>query len=539
MFKAKLELELKKQLKQDVQLETPPVREFGDLALPCFKLKKSSIDVQKSIKLPNYIEKTEIKGPYLNFFIKKEVKAKVILTEKIKKAKPKKTIVIEYPSPNTNKPLHLGHIRNIVTGQSISKIKEFTGNKVIQVNLLNDRGIHICKAMLAYNKWGKNKQPNKKSDHYVGDFYVLFNKNKSDQLEQETQEMLKKWENKDKATRLLWKKINTWAEKGFEETYKSFNLKFKKTYKESQIYEKGKDIVVKSYKKDLFKKDEKGNIIAELEQYKLPNKILLRSDGTAIYITQDIALANEKYNNFKPNESIILTGSEQIMAFQQLFQVLKILGYKFNNVHIPYGMVYLPEGRMKSREGTIVDADDLVAEMINLSKQEIIKRYDHLPKKEIEKRSYQIGLGALRFFILKLDTIKDMTYDPNQSISFEGETGPYIQYVHARCCSILKNQKLKSKIDYNLLSIKEEQHLIDQLGMFAEIVEQASEQNKPSQIANYLIKLSQAFNEFYHVCPVLKAEPKLRDARLLLVSKTREMIKQGLDLLVIESPEEM
>ena len=539
MFQDKLKSELIKQLKQDIQLETPPNREFGDLALPCFKLKKSPIDIQKQIKLPNFVEKTEIKGPYLNFFIKKEIKAKAVLTNKIKNKSKNYKIVIEYPSPNTNKPLHLGHVRNIVTGQAISKIKEFQGNKVTQVNLLNDRGIHICKAMLAYKKWGKNKQPNKKPDHFVGDFYVLFNKNTNEQLEQEAQEMLVKWENKNKEIRALWKKLNTWTEKGFEETYKQLNLKFKKTYKESNIYEKGRDIVLKAHKKGLFAKDEKGNLLAELEKYNLPNKILLRADNTSIYITQDIALADEKYKDFKPNESIILTGTEQNLHFKQLFQLLKLLNYKFNNTHIGYGMVYLPEGRMKSREGTVVDADDLIEEMTNLAKKEITSRYSNLSKQEIEKRAKQIGIGAIRFFILKLDTSKDMTYDPNQSISFEGETGPYVQYAHARCSSVLKKQKPKPNTNYKLLSTKEEQSLIDQLSLFELVIEQAAELCKPNLIANYLFKLAQTFNEFYQACQILKEKEEIKNARLKLVEKTKEVLSIGLSLLEIDAPQQM
>ena len=545
-FKQELLNSLNKQIKEEIIIEIPPNPQFGDFALPTFKLSKKAPELQKLLKLPKFIEKTEVKGPYLNFFIKKEIFTKGILEEILKNKfiylqKEKTKVVIEYPSPNTNKPLHLGHIRNMIYGQAIVRLLLLKGNEVIEVNLLNDRGIHICKSMLAYKKWGNNSPPDKKPDHFVGDFYVLFeNKNKENsELEKEALEMLNKWEKGDKQTIQLWKKMNSWATKGFDETFKQFNLNFKKTYKESAIYRRGAHIVDQGLKKGKFVKDKTGAIIAELEGYNLPNKVLLRQDGTSIYITQDIALAQEKYEDFKMGLSIIVSATEQNLHFKQLFKILEILGYSFNNEHLSYGMVLLPEGRMKSREGKVVDADDLINEITLAVKEEILKRYNNLSEKEIEKRSKVIAMAAMRYYILKIDPNKDIVYNPQESISFEGETGPYLLYTYARINSILKKSK-KFKVNYEKLTNPTEQSLIFQLSQYNKTLEDSIKNRKPSLLCNLLFKIAQTYNEFYHSLPILKASTaEEKEARLTLSKATATIIKQGLSLLGIETLEEM
>ncbi len=549
---------LKRELKiENLELEIPPDPNMGDYAFPCFslakKLKKSpqqiAEDLRSKLKISDI--KIETKGPYLNFFVDKKEFAKQAVTQIIKEKddygsqKKKKTIIVEYASPNTNKPLHLGHVRNILLGKSVSLLFSFLGNKVIQANLNNDRGIHICKSMLAYKKFGKNKQPDIKTDHFVGKYYVIFNEElkKDPDLEKQAQEMLQRWESGDKETVALWKKMNKWAADGFEETYKKLEIKFDTYYYESDIYTLGKDIILDGLKKGVFKKDEEGAVYADLEKEGLGKKVLLRPDGTSIYITQDIYLAKKKYDDFKPETSIYVVGSEQNYHFRVLFSLLKMLGYKWADkcYHLSYGMVFLPEGKMKSREGTVVDADDLIENMKELAKVEIRKRHNDLPKKEIENRSRIIGLGALRFFILKMDPAKDMHFDPKESISFEGETGPYVQYAHARICSILERygKEIKKSADFSLLKDDKEHNMIKLLASFPQIVEEAALHHKPSIMTRYLLDLSQSFNEFYHSNQILKEKDDLRDARLLLIDSIRQVLKNGLALLDIESPEKM
>lgn len=540
-------------------IEIPPDPTLGDYAVPCFSFAKQfkkapaaiAGDLAKKIKLIKPVERVEIKGPYLNFFIDKRELAplvlKDILTKKddYGKGAAKGKVMLEYPSPNTNKPLHLGHIRNMLIGSSVSNILSFHGHKIIRANLNNDRGVHICKSMLAYKKWGKNIEPDIKSDHFVGKFYVLYNQmaEKEPELEKEIQDMLRKWEEGDQEVRELWKLMNTWAYNGFEETYAKLGLTFDKYYYESDFYDRGKEIVLAGFKKGIFKKDEKGNIYAELEQYAIPNKILLRADGTTVYITQDLYLAQLKFKDYSLDSSICVVGSEQNAHFKQLFKVLELLGHEWAKrcYHLSYGMVYLPEGKMKSREGTVVDADDFIANMIDLAKVEIRKRYHDLPEEEIEARAKIIGLGALKFYMLKIDHHHDIYYDPKESLSFEGETGPYVQYAHARICSILKKygDKIHPNAELSLLTHELEKRLVLMLNDFSRVVMEAASHHRPSNIARYLLDLAQLFNEYYHTCPILTAEEELKQARLVLITCIRTVIHRGMHLLGIESPEVM
>ena len=559
-----LKKELQKLLKPYVQveehtIEVPPNPELGDYAVPCFHFAKQfkkapnliAEELAKKIKLVQPFSKIEIKGAYLNFFVDKGELAKRVLKEiitkkdKYGKGTAKGTVMLEYPSPNTNKPLHLGHIRNMLIGSSVSNILTTNGMKVIRANLNNDRGVHICKSMLAYQRWGKLAEPDIKSDHFVGKFYVLYNENVNEhpELEQEIQEMLRRWEEGDKKVRALWKLLNSWAHTGFEETYAKLGISFDTYYYESDFYDKGKEIVLQGLKKGIFKKDDKGNICAELEQYGMPNKIVLRADGTSVYITQDLYLAQLKFKDYKLDQSIHVVGSEQNAHFQQLFKVLELLGYVWAKKchHLSYGMVYLPEGKMKSREGTVVDADDLIANVINLAKVEVRKRYTDLSKEEVEHRAQIIGLGALKFYMLKLDHHHDIHYDPKESLSFEGETGPYVQYAHARICSVLKKHggKVDVKADLSVLTDDHEKRLILLLGNFPHKVGEAAEHHRPSTMARYLLDLAQAFNEFYHACPILTEKEDLKQARLVLITCIKMVIHKGMHLLGIESPEVM
>jgi arginyl-tRNA synthetase len=545
---------VKKQVSSEFELEIPP-EGMGDFALPCFgfskELKKNPGEIAKDLSLKikaNFIEKIEVKGAYLNFFIKQEYLASSVVEEIIKKkgiygkGNGKENIVIEFPSPNTNKPLHLGHVRNILIGESVSRILEFNGNKVYRVNLNNDRGIHICKSMLAYKKFGDNKKPDKKSDHFVGDYYVKFSEEagKDKNLEEEAQRMLKKWEDGDDEIVSLWRKMNKWALKGFDETYKKFGLKFDKTYNESEHYKEGKDIVMDGLKKGIFHKTKNGAIAVDLKEHGLDEKILLRPDGTSIYITQDINLAKLKYKDFKFDRSIIVTGSEQNYHFKALFKVLGLLGvpYAKGNYHLSYGMVYLPEGKMKSREGNVVDADDLIDGMINMAREEVVKRYKNLEHGEIEDRSAKIGKAALKFFILKTDSSRDINFNPEESISFEGETGPYCQYVYARISSILRKYGKKAKIVKIKLE-EDDRELAKFLGQFSEVIENVCRNYKPHVLARYLLELSQRFNNYYGKVSILKSEGSLLESRIMLITAVKQVLENGLRLLGIDVVEEM
>ncbi len=555
-MKEELAVVLRKELGEEVFdiLEVPPDDNLGDVALPCFSLAKKwrkspqaiADDVAGRVKA-SFLDKVVVVGAYVNFFVKKEYVAEHILEEILAKKEKfgsqqirKEKIVIEYPSPNTNKPLHLGHLRNIFLAQAVANLLRFCGNKIIHVNLNNDRGVHICKSMYAYQKFGNNKQPDKKTDHFVGDFYVLYSKQVPEGGESEIQEMLQKWESGDRQVLALWKKMNDWAMQGFAETYARLEVKHDKTYNEHEFYDKGKALVAAGLKKGVFYRNDEGAVEVDLEKYGLGKKVLLRPDGTSIYITQDMYLAKKKFDDFKMDRSLYVVGSEQNHHFKVLFKILELLGMPFAEkcVHLSYGMVHLPEGRMKSREGTVVDADDILDEVEGLALEEIEKRHK-LSKEEAVSRAKSIGQGALRFFVLKFDPAKDMVYNPRESLSFEGETGPYVQYTHARICSILRkvNEKLK-KVDCAIYG-DEEIVLLKMLGRFPEVVKDAAVHYKPSVVAHYVIKLCQEFNTFYTQCPVLKAEPKLRNARLVLIDAVRLVVKNSLALVQMDAPEEM
>ncbi len=540
-------------------IEKPPKAEMGDYAVPCFsfakELKKNPVEIAKDIA--NKIDKSgfsDVKaiGPYINFFLKTELimdTLKIIHKQKEKyglKSKNHKVVLIEGPSPNTNKPLHFGHVRNMAICKSLFNIMNATGYTAKQINLNNDRGIHICKSMIAYQKWGKDDSPEKsnmKSDHFIAKYYVMFAQKlkENPELEKEAQEMLQKWEADDKEIIHLWKKMNKWAFDGFKETYKTFNMHFDKEYFESETYKHGKDIIIEGLKKGLFQKDETGAVITDLTDQGLDKKVLLRGDGTTVYMTQDIHLAQRKFKDFKYDKSIYVVGNEQEYHFQVLFKVLKMLGFEFADgcYHYSYGMIELPTGKMKSREGTIVDGDNLVEEVIILAREEIKKRHTQLEDKNLEDRARKIAMSAIIFYLLKYDPKKNFVYNPKESLSFDGETGPYCQYVYARIQSILKKSETKPKDKTELLTNDQEKKLVSKLSEYPKIIKEISEKYKISLLTRYILELSQEFNNYYSKTKIIQDNKDLENARLYLIEAIAQVIENGLELLGIEVVEEM
>ena len=489
-------------------------------------------------------------------------------------------VMIEYSSPNTNKPLHLGHVRNNLLGWSLAKIMEANGNKVVKTNIVNDRGIHICKSMLAWLKYGNGETPEtsgKKGDHLIGDYYVAFDKHYREEVKQltaqyvaeglgeeeaekkakeeaplikEAHEMLVKWEQNDPEVRALWKKMNDWVYAGFDETYKALGVGFDKIYYESETYLKGKAKVEEGLAKGLFERHEDNSVWADLTGEGLDKKLLLRSDGTSVYMTQDIGTAEMRFKDFPIDKMIYVVGNEQNYHFQVLSILLDRLGFKWGKelVHFSYGMVELPNGKMKSREGTVVDADDLVETMIADAKQtsEELGKFNDMTDEERNEIARIVGMGALKYFILKVDARKNMLFNPEESIDFNGNTGPFIQYTHARIRSILrKAAETQENIDLanvntdGLLSQKEID-LIQKLNEYGAVVEQAGKDYSPSGIANYCYELTKEFNQFYHDYSILKEEDANKKAvRLVLAKNVAKVIKNGMALLGIEVPERM
>lgn len=479
--------------------------------------------------------------------------------------------MVEYSSPNTNKPLHLGHVRNNLLGHSLSEILKANGIKVIKTNLVNDRGIHICKSMVAWKKWGKGETPQssgKKGDHLVGDYYVLFEKNYKAEVEelmrqglskeeaedksplmQEAREMLRRWEANDPEVVNLWKMMNEWVYTGFDETYKRLGITFDKIYYESQTYLVGKEMVLEGLKKGIFYQKEDGSVWADLTSYGLDHKLLLRADGTSVYITQDIGTAKLRFDDYPIDKMIYVVGNEQNYHFQVLAILLDMLGFKFGKglLHFSYGMVELPEGKMKSREGTVVDADDLIDEMIETAREisQELGKLDECTPEEAEEIVTMIGMGALKYFILKVDPKKNMTFNPKESIDFDGNTGPFIQYTHARIKSVLRKAaeqgiEFPEKLDTSAPLSEKEKGLVQLLTDFANVVKQAGDEYNISLIANYVYDLAKEYNQFYHDFPILREEnTALRDFRLLLSKNIATTIKRGMSLLGIEVPERM
>jgi len=554
----------------------------GDLTLVVFPYVKSLKKNPKELaeEIGNYLKENveqikdfNVVGGFLNLIVDDSYYIRFlneIFPDKnygIRPLEKTKSLMVEYSSPNTNKPLHLGHIRNNLLGHSISEIYKAIGKPVIKTQIINDRGIHICKSMLAWQKFGKGETPETtgmKGDHLVGKYYVIFDKEYKKQVKElvekgmdeeeakkqapillEAQEILKKWEAKDPEVMKLWNMMNAWVYEGFDKTYQKLGVSFDKSYYESDTYLLGKKIVEEGLKKNIFYKKEDGSVWVDLTDEGLDEKLLLRADGTSVYITQDIGTAVQRFNDFDIDSHIYVVGNEQDYHFQVLFLILKKLGYEWADrlYHLSYGMVELPHGKMKSREGNVVDADDLMEEMIRTARK-ISKELGKLEGyNEAEKeRLYRIiGLGALKYYILKVDQKRNIMFDPEKSIDFQGNTGPFIQYTYARIQSILrKSDNLRHKT-YTLKSLhSKEKELIKQLELFPQVINQAAHQQNPAVIANYVYELVKSYNSFYQSVPILTTQDDNEKIfRVKLSEKVSDTIKNGFNLLGIEVPERM
>ncbi len=481
-------------------------------------------------------------------------------------------VMIEYSSPNTNKPLHLGHVRNNLLGWALANVMEANGNRVVKTNIVNDRGIHICKSMLAWQKYGNGETPEssgKKGDHLIGDYYVAFDKHYREEIKQlvaqgmdeeqakqeaplikEAHEMLVKWEQNDPEVRGLWQKMNEWVYAGFDETYKELGVGFDKIYYESDTYLEGKEKVMEGLEKGFFYRREDGSVWADLTQEGLDEKLLLRSDGTSVYMTQDIGTAKLRFRDFPIDKMIYVVGNEQNYHFQVLSILLDKLGFKWGKdlVHFSYGMVELPNGKMKSREGTVVDADDLIATMVKDAREmsaDKVNKLEDITEAEAQEIARIVGMGALKYFILKVDARKNMLFNPEESIDFNGNTGPFIQYTYARIRSILRKAEaqgmtIPAELPTTAELSEKEISLIQHLNDFPAAVRQAGNDYNPSCIANYCYELVKEYNQFYHDFSVLREEDEQkRTVRLALSKAVSQVVKNGLGLLGIEVPERM
>lgn len=536
----------------------------------------SEIGTHLEKKLPDLIDSLNVVKGFLNITISKKywidyLQSSLLSKEPLSKKDHKDITLIEFSSPNTNKPLHLGHIRNNLLGCAVANILEAAGNNVVRVNLVNDRGIHICKSMLAWQKFGNGETPETsglKGDHLVGKYYVEFDKHFKEEVKSliekgideesakqntslllEAQEMLKKWEDGDSETRDLWSMMNQWVYNGFEKTYQRLGIHFDKTYYESDTYLLGKALVDEGLKKGQLYQKEDGSVWVDLTEEGLDEKLLLRSDGTSVYMTQDLGTAQLRYEEFHPNEMIYVVGNEQNYHFDVLKLVLsKKLNKPFGETiyHLSYGMVELPEGKMKSREGTVVDADDLMESMFQEAKAstEELGKFN-FEEKEAHRLYEMIGIGALKYFILKVDPKKNMLFNPAESIDFNGNTGPFIQYTHARIKSLLR-KSAENNIEtntltnsYNLLS-NNEIEIIKVIKEYENILKSAAENHSPALLANYIFELAKEFNRFYQENPIFKEENEtLRIIRLQLSQVCAQIIQKGMKLLGIEVPEKM
>ena len=568
---------------KDVQLQETRKEFAGDLTVVVFPFtrysRKSPEETAKELGeyLKQNIEEVEtynvIKG-FLNVVISSaywiEVLNDVAKEEKYGYAKEPsgKTYMIEYSSPNTNKPLHLGHIRNNFLGWSVSEIQKANGHNVIMVNLVNDRGIHICKSMIAWEKFANGATPEStgtKGDHFVGDYYVRFDKEYKAQIKElmeqgkteeeakkeapillEAQEMLRKWEAGDEKVVSLWRTMNDWVLKGFDETYKMMGISFDKVYFESQTYKKGRDLVLKGLADGVLYRKDTGSVWADLTGDGLDHKLLLRDDGTSVYMTQDIGTAYDRFNEFNMDQEIYVVGNEQNYHFQVLSLVCKKLGFDWADKikHLSYGMVELPEGKMKSREGTVVDADDLIDEMIHTARttSEELGKLDGYTKEEAEEVYRKVALGALKYFILKVDPKKTMMFNPKESIDFNGNTGPFIQYTYTRIKSVLrKAEEAGVKIvpgDIHTALTEKEQNLVKLIAKLPAVVKEAGDNYSPALIGNYAYELAKEFNQFYHDYSILKEEnEQVRNLRLLLAQQCSVAIENAMGMLGIEMPE--
>ncbi|MFA5777119.1 MAG: arginine--tRNA ligase [Parcubacteria group bacterium] len=558
----------------DLSISFPSNPEFGDFAFECFslakKLEKSPVEISKLIaanfKPDEIIEKVSATGSYLNirltntalFSVLEEVLDKKYGFGSSEIGK-KEKVMVEYLGPNTNKPLHLGHARNGSLGMALTNILKHAGYDTLRANIINDRGVHICKSMLAYQKWGENSTPESlqmKGDHFVGHWYVKYSQELANnpELENEIQEMLKEWEDENKEIIELWKKMNDWVYEGWKTTLLEMGFEFDVVNYESKTYKLGKDIINAGLQKGVFEKNENGAIIFNLSEKEFSldkdgnaKKItLVRDDGTSVYITQDLGTAVSRIEKYALDKLIYVVGSEQVYHFQCLFKILESLGYKWakNLYHLSYGMITLPDGKMKSREGKVVDADDLIKKIKELAKEEIQKRYgeEKINETDFEERVRKIALGAIKFYFLRVGASQNIEFNPKESVSFDGFTGPYCQYAYARIASILrKAEPIEKNINFEALgNNQEERELIKKIIGFPDLIKKSALEYNPSIVAIDIFEIAQLFNKFYQKYPVLNAETEdLKSSRLALIQAIQIVLKVGLNLLGIETLEKM
>lgn len=587
-------------LPPEASLDTPPDEHLGDFAFACFPLtrlaKYAPTAIARRLAEELVVEKplarVEVAGPYLNFTVDKEALFRVTCSDIISapdtygncEVGRGEGILIEYSAPNTNKPQHLGHVRNNLLGMAISNLLEAIGHEVVRVNLVNDRGVHICKSMLAYQEFGQGRTPQSegvKGDHFVGDFYVLYEKHQHQEWQEwlaargvefeglddqqrrrleaeflsqskwygKVKEMLQRWEAGDPEVLALWGTMNEWVYEGFDQTYRRLGCRFDKVYKESETYRLGRTLVEEGLQRGIFYRKPDGSVWVDLSDQGLGEKLLLRSDGTSVYITQDIGTTKLKFDDFGMKRAIWVVGDEQIYHFQVLFAVMRKLGFPWAEgcYHLAYGMIDLPAGKMKSREGTVVDADDLMDELFRMEREEIAKRHLDIPPEDLDSTAEILAQGALKFFILKFGPQSRMLFDPAESISFDGFTGPYVQYAYVRVRSIFRKSGKDEfaavspeECDFSVLVEPEEIALVRRLHSFPGEVKAAALSYNPARVATYLWELARAFSRFYHEHSVLHAEDEeLVRARLLLAKATSIVLRRGLGLLGIGVPERM
>ena len=547
----------------DVIIEIPPRAELGDLAFPMFPfaphLKTSPKDIARRVaeRLRRNDSAAsagiETRGPYLNIHLDRLSVTSDVIAEILKSVElygrgeslKGQRIVLEFSCPNTNKPLHLGHLRNDALGMSIERILSSLGAQVLKVNLINDRGVHICKSMVAYQHFGDGITPEElkqKGDHLVGDFYVRFAEwaKENPNAEELARQMLKSWEQEDPKVRELWERMNRWAIEGIEETYKKTGVRFDKIYLESQTYLLGRKIVEAGLEKGVFYKESDASVWIDLSAEKLDKKVLLRSDGTSLYLTQDLGTAVQRYQDWPFERMIYIVGNEQRYHFQVLFKVLELLGFHWaeNLYHLAYGMVNLPEGKMKSREGTVVDADELIEDLERLAAKETFEKDRQAEAGDLRLTAEKIALGALNYYLLQPSPLKDMIFDPKESLSFSGSTGPYLQYTGARISSMLRKFN-ERKLEFQggvfkpeLLTLPDEWLIVKQMASYPESVFQAARELNPSIVTAALFELAQTFSHYYHDNPVLHNEdPDLVVSRITLTQALRQVLANGMDLI--------
>ncbi|WP_455382817.1 arginine--tRNA ligase [Salinispira pacifica] len=544
-------------------VERPPRVELGDIAFPMFPFAKllrkgppqiaaAVADKLESAQLPEGAAWVKAEGPYLNAGYDRAGYGRAVLSRiESRAAEYGRTgemagqrITVEFSCPNTNKPLHLGHLRNDALGESISRILAANGAQVRKVNLINDRGIHICQSMLAYKMFAEGRTPeeeSKKSDHFVGDYYVKFHETAKQhpELAGEARELLKRWENGDPETMKLWRQMNDWAIGGIEETYRATGVSFDQIYYESETYKRGRDEIRRGLEAGIFQKEEDGAVTVDLSEIDLEKKVLLRGDGTSLYVTQDIGTALIRYDDWAFDRLVYVVASEQKYHFIVLFHVLEKLGYTWaaSLYHLAYGMVNLPEGRMKSREGTIVDADDLLAQLTAMAEEEIRAKEREDAVGDLRETASKVALGALHYYLLQTTPSRDMIFNPRESLSFNGNTGPYLQYMGARICSMLRKDEGRNdvpveQIDLAALEVSDEWEMLRMLGDYPDAVSLAGSGYNPSVIAGYLYDLAKLFSRYYHDNPIVTCEDeRLRRARVGLARAVLQVFRNAFDLI--------